>query len=119
MDYRCARLAVARAGGGGNDRLVSLEGCRTVSMTDMNDDAPVGAVTLRRMVHDLRAPLNAMRLSLDLLRRTLDRDDLGSEEFREEQTRQLERIGRQVTAMNDLLARVVEGVAARHEEASN
>jgi len=88
-------------------------------MTAMNDDAPAEAVTLRHLVHDLRAPLNAMRLSLDLLRRTLDRDDVGGEEFREEQTRQLERIGRQVTAMNDLLARVLEGVAARHEEASN
>jgi signal transduction histidine kinase len=81
----------------------------------MNDDGRPGA-DLRRLVHDLRAPLNAIRLSLDLLRRSLDRDDVGGEEFREEQTRQIERIGRQVVAMNELLARLIEpGV---REEAS-
>lgn len=89
-----------------------------MSVSALKDEAPAGDVSVRRLVHDLRAPLNAMRLSLDLLRRTLDRDDLGGEECREEQTRQIERIGRQVSAMNDLLVRLSDTATARHEEAS-
>ena len=70
------------------------------------------ADTLRRIAHDLRAPLNAMRLSLDLLRRTLDRDDAGDEACRALQQKQIERLDRQVDAMGKLLADAVGDVSA-------
>lgn len=49
-----------------------------------------------------------MRLGLDMLRRGLDRDDAGSEEFRNDQIRQIERLDRQVTALSDVASRLVD-----------
>ena len=76
------------------------------------------ADALRRIAHDLRAPLNAMRLSLDLLRRTLDREDAGDEACRILQLKQIERLDRQVDAMSQLIADATEKAASASTRAS-
>jgi len=85
---------------------------------DPNDDEAIDGAALRRLVHDLRAPLNAMRLSLDLLRRNLGHEDAGGEAFRNEQMKHIDRLDRQVTAVDELLATAIEGPVARDEAAS-
>lgn len=70
---------------------------------------------VRSIAHDLRGPLNAMRLNLDLLRRGLGREDFGAEEYRLGQARQIARLDRQITTMNDVLSRVID-LAQAHDE---
>jgi signal transduction histidine kinase len=94
-----------------------VEAGHAVSIVPDNDQA-IDVATLRRLVHDLREPLNAMRLGLDLLRRTLGHEDAGGEAFRDAQLKQIERLDRQVTAVNDLLARAIAVPAVRDEDAT-
>lgn len=70
---------------------------------------------LRQIAHDLRGPLNTMRLSLDLLRRGLDRDDAGGDDFRRSQLKQIERLERQIATMSAVLSRVID-TAPEHDE---
>lgn len=56
-----------------------------------------------------------MRLNLDLLRRGLDSEDVGGEEYRRGHAKQIERLDRQITTMNDVLTRAIE-LAEAHDE---
>ena len=86
-----------------------------VSVIPDQYEASDGA-SMRRVVHDLRSALNAMRLAVDLLRRSLERDDAGGEAFRAEQLRQIERLDRQIAAMTDLLANAIRALDARAKD---
>jgi signal transduction histidine kinase len=94
-----------------------VEACHAVSIVPDNDEA-IDVAALRQLVHDLREPLNAMRLSLDLLRRTLAHEDAGGRDFRDAQLKQIERLDRQVTALNDLLAKAIEVPSGPDEAAT-
>jgi hypothetical protein len=59
-----------------------------------------------------------MRLSLDLLRRTLDRDDAGDEACRSLQRKQVERLDRQVDTMSRLIADAIGDTSAEDAPAS-
>jgi signal transduction histidine kinase len=59
---------------------------------------------IRQIAHDLRGPLNTMRLSLDLLRRILSRHDACGDDFRRHQLLQIEQLERQIVIMTDVLA---------------
>jgi nitrogen fixation/metabolism regulation signal transduction histidine kinase len=87
---------------------VTVRDADPIVTTNTEGRVTPSADSLRRIAHDLRAPLNAMRLSLDLLRRSLDREDAGDEACRALQLKQIERLDRQIDAMSELIANAAE-----------